>query len=176
MAYESSQQKMDFPFWAKLWPSAFALTEFMQENPHWIKNRKVLELAAGLGLPSLFASGLAATVICSDYNQEAVECIKDNILLNGIENMEALIINWEQIPEHLDWDLLIMSDVNYNPADFEILLKCMTEFLERGKTILLSTPQRLAGRSFIEQLLPYCVVNEERWHDQVAVNVMVLKS
>jgi hypothetical protein len=90
--------------------------------------------------------------------------------------MVAEQIDWTQMPEELEWEVLLMSDVNYNQEDFEVLLSLLQGFLVKGKTILLSTPQRLVGKSFISALLPYCILNEERWQDQVAINVLVLKN
>ena len=69
-----------------------------------------------------------------------------------------------------------MSDVNYDPEDFENLLQLILLFLAKGQTILLSTPQRLVGKAFITALLPFCKLNEEKWQDQVAINVLVLKN
>jgi predicted nicotinamide N-methyase len=176
LAYTNKENDSVFPFWAKLWPAAFALTEFIQDNPQWVYHKKVLELAAGLGLPSLYAAHFASFVICSDYDSNAVTFIKDNIGLNQISNMVAEQIDWTQMPEELEWEVLLMSDVNYNQEDFEVLLSLLQGFLVKGKTILLSTPQRLVGKSFISALLPYCILNEERWQDQVAINVLVLKN
>jgi predicted nicotinamide N-methyase len=176
LAHENKEEKRGFPFWAKLWPAAKALTEFIQEYPHWVTNKKLLELGAGLGLPSLYASRFASTVICSDYDYDAVGFINENIALNAVNNMEAAKIDWTQLPDELEWDVLLMSDVNYDPSNFPLLLQLMHRSLSSGKTILLSSPQRLAGKRFITALLPYCKVNEERWYDQVAINVLVLKN
>jgi predicted nicotinamide N-methyase len=128
-----------------------------------------------LGLPSLYASRFASSIICSDYDSNAVTFIKDNIGLNHIGNMVSEQIDWTQMPAELEWEVLLMSDVNYDPADFEVLFPLLKSFLTMGKTILLSTPQRLVGKSFITALLPYCITNEERWQYQVAINVLVLK-
>jgi predicted nicotinamide N-methyase len=175
LAYQAQENESAFPFWAKLWPAAFALTTFLQDHPHWIVNKKVLELAAGLGLPSLYASHFASSVYCSDYNTVAVSFIKENIALNKITNITCSKIDWALLPDELEWEILLMSDVNYNPENFEVLLQMMHRFLAMGKTILLSTPQRLSGKAFVSSLLPYCKVNEERWHDKIAINVLVLK-
>jgi predicted nicotinamide N-methyase len=176
IAQESKEEKTSFPFWAKLWPSAMILTEFMQDHPHWVSQKKVLELAAGLGLPSLYAAHFASSVLCSDYDKNAVAFINENIALNAIHNMEATVINWCHLPDELEWDVLLMSDVNYDPDSFEMLLQLLLRCLANGKTILLSTPQRLAGKAFITAILPYCILNEERMHDGVAINVLVLKN
>ena len=84
-------------------------------------------------------------------------------------------IDWTQLPTALDFDLLLLSDINYDPDDFERLKDLFQKVLASGKTILLSTPQRLAGKAFISELLPWCILNEERSHEQTAINVLVLK-
>jgi predicted nicotinamide N-methyase len=178
-ALQSSYQKVDsvaaFPYWAKLWPSAYVLTAFMNDHRYLITNQKVLELAAGIGLPSLFASKFATSVLCSDYDATAVQFIQMNIALNNCANMISEKIDWTELPTTLDFDLLLLSDINYNPEDFETLKDLFQKVLANGKTILLSTPQRLAGKAFIAELLPNCILNEERWHNGTAINVLVLK-
>ena len=175
LTYQNKTGTAVFPFWAKLWPSACVLTDFINDHRDLIKNKKVLELAAGVGLPSLLASRFASSVICSDYDATAVGFIQMNIALNNIANMQYQLLDWTQLPPTLDFDILLLSDINYNPADFETLNSLIQHFLERGKTILLSTPQRLAGKDFINELLPWCILNEERWQEQTAINVLVLK-
>jgi predicted nicotinamide N-methyase len=175
LTYQNERAKTAFPYWAKLWPSAYVLTAFINEHRDLINNKKVLELAAGIGLPSLFASMFASSVLCSDYDATAVEFIQMNIALNNISNMQCVKFDWTELPPTLDFDVLLLSDINYNPADFETLKLLIQKNLASGKTILLSTPQRLAGKAFIAELLPWGVLNEEHWHDQTAINVLVLK-
>lgn len=175
-SYQLQEDKIDFPYWAKLWPAAMVLSRFILDNPAYINHKRVLELAGGLGLPSLFAASLASSVICSDYDAKAVAFIRDNIALNKIENMEARQINWTNLPPDINFDTVLLSDINYNPSDFAVLIEMIESMLSKGITILLSTPQRLAGRAFIEQLLPYCKHNEEIWHEQTPINVLVLKN
>src|SRR5688572_26276189 len=64
-----------FPYWSQVWPSAIALSEFIVSNQQLVHNKNILELGAGLGLPSLVASKYAASVLCSDKEEEAVEII-----------------------------------------------------------------------------------------------------
>jgi predicted nicotinamide N-methyase len=175
LTYQKDDSFAGFPYWAKLWPSAYVLTAFMHEHRDLVKNQKVLELAAGLGLPSLFASKFASSVICSDHDASAVQFIQLNIALNNCANMICEKIDWTQLPTALDFDLLMVSDINYDPENFETLKNLFQKVLANGKTILLSTPQRLAGKAFIAELLPWCILNEERWHEQTPINVLVLK-
>lgn len=174
-SYQKESSVAAFPYWAKLWPAAYVLTAFISEHLDLIRNKKVMELAAGLGLPSLFASKFASSVHCSDYDSTAVRFIQMNIEGNKISNMRSELQDWTQLIPDMDYDTILLSDINYDPKDFETLKKMFANFLEEGKTIVLSTPQRLAGKAFINELLPWCLLNEERWHDQTAINVLVLK-
>ncbi len=47
-----------FPYWAKVWASAHAMTRFLQEEPTWIQNKIVLEIGAGIGIPSFCIASL----------------------------------------------------------------------------------------------------------------------
>ncbi len=173
--YVADKAKKDFPFWAKVWPSAIVLTEFLKDHPLLISNKKVLELAAGLGLPSIYAAHFAESVLCSDYISEAVGFISENIKLNKLQNMQSTCIDWHKIPSTLKPDVLLLSDINYNPSDFTILIQVLKNFLQQNTTIILSTPQRLVGKPFITELLPFCEFYEERFYEQISVNVLVLK-
>lgn len=148
---------MALPFWARLWPAAIALSRYIDNNPELVRNKKVLELAAGLGLPSLVAAQWATEVCCTDYVPEAIEWMQLSAKANGRYNFTATEMDWNQLPEHLHTDVLLLSDINYEPAVFEILFKVLNTFLDKGTLILLSTPQRLMAKPFIERLLPFCI-------------------
>jgi predicted nicotinamide N-methyase len=150
------------PYWAQVWPSAYALCEFIASQPHWLQNKKVLELAAGLGLPSLLTAQLSTQVTCSDYIPEAVELMQKSIHENKLENINAMLIDWNYLPKYLSVDVLLLSDINYEPKAFETLFNVIVSFLENGTTIILSTPQRLMAKPFIDRLLPYSKLWEEK--------------
>jgi predicted nicotinamide N-methyase len=156
------------PYWAQVWPSAYALCEFIATQPNWLQNKKVLELAAGLGLPSLLAAQLATQVTCSDYIPEAVVLMKESIHENKLANINARLIDWNHLPDDLSVDVLLLSDINYEPKAFETLLNAIISFLENGTTIILSTPQRLMAKPFIDKLLPYSKLWEEKTITTVA--------
>lgn len=168
-----------FPYWTKIWPAAIALTQFLLQNTFYIQNKKLLELAAGLGLPSIAAARFAQTVCCSDYLEEAVAVMQQSINHRQLNNVTCTVINWEQLPQDLEADVLLLSDINYDPAAFNILYKVLAHFISKGTVVLLSTPQRLASKPFIERLLPWCTRQEEmeivQQHETVPVTILVLK-
>jgi predicted nicotinamide N-methyase len=149
------------PYWAQIWPAALGLYRFLAANPDYIKGKKVVELAAGLGLPSLFAARYAATILCSDYNPDAVDYCRKSAEKAGLSNVKTAVLDWNNLPSGLEADLILLSDVNYEPGEFDQLSIVLERFLQAGTTILLSTPQRLMAKSFIAQWLPWCVKQEE---------------
>ena len=65
------------PYWAELWPSALALSHYMVAMSLDWKEKSVLEIGCGLGLPSVVAGELGAReVVLSDYLVEAVAFAK----------------------------------------------------------------------------------------------------
>jgi len=146
-----------FPYWAKLWPSAIALTEFLAKNNSLIKDKVIFEIAAGLGLPSIFCTQYAKYVICSDYAEEALFFVNQSISLNKIKNIETKQFDWNEDVLIEEVDMLLLSDINYNPGSFAALYKLINKYLANGVSVLISTPQRLMAKPFIEQLLPFCV-------------------
>lgn len=150
-----------FPYWAKVWPAAQALCEFIAQQPEIVKDQSVLELAAGVGLPSLLAARFAKSIVVSDYIGSAVDIIQRSVLHNGFTNVKAHLLNWNTLPGNIHTDVLLLSDINYDPSSFDTLYKVLQRFIQQGSTILLSTPQRIAGRAFMERLLPWCHQQQE---------------
>ena len=144
-----------FPFWAKLWPSSIALLDVLKAHPHLIQNKHILEIGAGIGLPSLMMAGIAKSVQISDYDKEAVDLLQKNIEHLQIQNAEALQLDWNAIAENIHPDVVLLSDVNYDPAQFDTLITLIDKFMRQGSTIILSTPQRIMASPFVLKLELY---------------------
>ena len=141
-----------FPFWAKIWPSSIALSNFLQANSKLIENKKVLEIGAGIGLPSFSIATTASEVLITDHATDAVELMQENINYLNLVNMRSECIDWNNFPTHITADTIILSDINYAPEQFEPLLNLLIRFIEEGSTLILATPQRIMGVSFIESI------------------------
>ena len=148
------------PYWAKLWPAAIALCNYIAANTQLIQDKKVYEIAAGLGLPSLLSAHYAAEVHCSDYHKDAVETMKQSVLQNQLANVFTSVLDWQDIPANFKPEVLLLSDVNYAPDAFSILQQLIQQLLQQDTLIILSTPQRLVAKSFITPLLEYCKHSE----------------
>ena len=167
-----------FPFWAKLWPSSIALVNVLENNPDWIRDKHVLELGAGIGLPSLMLAGVAKSIQVSDYADEAVELLQKNIAHLNLMNVQALQLDWNHLPISIQPDVLILSDVNYDPSQFDTLIQIITRKILDGCTILLATPQRIMASPFVQALETYIqttyveVVNENA--SAIEISILVL--
>jgi predicted nicotinamide N-methyase len=149
------------PYWAQVWAAAYALCHFLAREPKHIQNKKVIELAAGLGLPSFLAAQIATSVICSDVSFEAVELMQQSIQQNKFSNCTAIVLDWNNLPTDLSADVILLSDINYEPQEFETLYKVIQRFISQGSSIIISTPQRLMAKPFIEKLEPFVVHRTE---------------
>jgi predicted nicotinamide N-methyase len=169
-----------FPFWAKLWPASIALTDFLQSNIHWVENKKVLEIGAGIGLPSFSIATLASEVIISDHAADAIVLMNENIKHFQVTNMSAACLDWNHFPNEIKADTIILSDVNYAPEQFEQLLNLLKRFITEGSTIILATPQRIMGVPFITSLQSYitgshvCSVKENE--QAIDISILILNN
>lgn len=149
------------PYWARVWPASIAMAIYIEKNKELFIGKKILELAAGLGLPSLLAANYASEVCCSDYLEEALSVIQSSIELNGITNMHCRLIDWNDIPSGVTVDILLLSDINYEPAEFDTLFLVLQKFIQQGTSVILTTPQRLMAKPFITRLIPFIKHQEE---------------
>jgi predicted nicotinamide N-methyase len=157
-AYENllaANPQTPFPFWAKTWPSAYELASFLRDEPQWIAGKKVLELGAGSALPSFAIAQAASGMIVSDHSAEAVELMEKNIAHLGLHHVKAMQLDWNDLPENISADVLLLSDINYDSGQFDPLLQLINRFLENGTIVLLATPQRINITSFAEALEPF---------------------
>ncbi|MBZ5859281.1 class I SAM-dependent methyltransferase [Flavihumibacter profundi] len=169
-----------FPYWAKIWPASIALSVFLDKNPAYYAGSQVMELAAGLGLPSLVAARKAANVNCTDYMQEAVTVIQQSAQYNRLTNLQSSVLDWNVIPSEKKADVILLSDINYDPEDFKQLDRLVRTFLHLNMTVILSTPQRLMAKPFISGLMEYSSHQESipvlQNSEEIFISVLVLKS
>src|SRR5574343_50440 len=156
--YEEQRQlnlNLPFPYWSKVWPSAIALCEFLSTNRELIRHKKILEIGAGLGLPSLFAARYANAVISTDYIPEALEFMRQSMHWNKIGNMQCELFDWSVDAIYPDTEVLLLSDINYDPGQFELILSQIYQFLKTDGCIILATPQRRMSIPFLQALESY---------------------
>ncbi|XBW34861.1 hypothetical protein QEN19_000428 [Hanseniaspora menglaensis] len=146
------------PLWGHLlWNAGIYTANHLDKYPELSKNKRVLELGAAAGLPSIIA-GLneATTVVCTDYpDAELIQNIRDNVK-NYNKNNNVFVEGYIWGNEHGDiikylsaddkekkFDLIIMSDLVFNHTEHHKLLKTGRELLaEGGKILVVFSPHR----------------------------------
>lgn len=165
----------DFPYWARIWPSAEAMTRFLADNCSLISGKKIVEIAAGCGLPSFFAANFADEVIVSDYADEAVNYLKETKALNEADNLRVVQYNWHNEPPNWGADLYLLSDINYHATELPAVEHLLFAFLNSGASVLLATPARVVARDLLNRLLPYLIQQESFDIKQQHIVVYLLK-
>lgn len=177
-AYENG--RIAFPFWSQVWPAAKAMAKFLLTNEDLTKEKDVLELGAGLGLPSLVAARNARQVHCTDQAPQAVELARKSAAHHGYAHFSTGVLNWQAVPEDVSAEVVLLSDINYQPENFPVQERLIHRFLQKNSTVVLSTPQRLVAKDFVASLLDACTEKEdflvEHRGEPVMTTVLLLRA
>jgi predicted nicotinamide N-methyase len=133
------------PYWAELWPSGVALAAYVGGLD--LRGRRVLELGAGLGLPSLAAALRGADVLATDWAEDAVALLRANAERNGVR-LRADVARWDE-PAAFEggWDLVLAADVLYEQRNADQLLVLLPRL--RAREILLAEPGCPFAKGFL---------------------------
>ena len=141
------------PYWAELWPSGIALARAVAGLD--LEGKRVLELGAGLGLPSFAAALRGADVLAIDWAEDAIPLLRDNAARNGI-GLRVECMRWDDpgpLLEQAPWDLVLGADLLYEQRNADRLLDLLPRL---GGDILLADP----GRPFAAAFLAHWDVEE----------------
>jgi predicted nicotinamide N-methyase len=133
------------PYWAELWPSALALARWVGTRA--LHGARVLELGCGLGLPSIAAALAGGRVLATDWSAEAVDFAQRNAAANGAR-VETMVAAWDDADELVQrgpWDLVIGSDLLYEPRNIALLLDVLENVADHA---VIADPGRPASVEF----------------------------
>ncbi len=134
------------PYWAELWPSGVALARVVEGLE--LAGVRVLELGAGLGLPSLAAALGGAEVLATDWADDAVELLRANATRNGIV-LRVERVRWDDpapLLREAPWPLVLGADLLYERRNADQLLELLPRL---GGDVLLAEPGRPFAKSFL---------------------------
>lgn len=128
-----------FPFWFKVWEGSLILADYLAtvEPP-----KKILELGAGLGIPSLIASSFGHQVIASDYEMLPLKLIGLSAQINNLK-IKTLFLDWKNPQLFEKFDLIVGAEVVFKKSLFEPLLELFKNYLNpNGEVILAHSLER----------------------------------
>ena len=140
------------PYWAEVWPSSIALSDWLFRHPEMVKNKSVLEIGCGLALPSMVAHQLGAVMTVSDYISDPLELVKYNWNLNGMGVAPVMLLDWRITDDVPQADVLLASDVAYERRMFDALKMAFSRLIKPDGVVLISEPQRSLAKEFFEGL------------------------
>ncbi|MEE4698430.1 50S ribosomal protein L11 methyltransferase [Pseudomonas alliivorans] len=119
------------PYWSFCWASGLALARFLAKQPHWVKDKRVLDFGAGSGVAGIAAAKAGALeVVACDLDPLAIAACRANAELNDVH----LNYSTDFFAEADRFDLILVADVLYDRANLPLL----DHFLSRGREALVA--------------------------------------
>jgi len=146
------------------WPSSLLLSIFIVCNSQLFKGKRVLEIGAGTGLPSIVASkicGSHCTVTERADEERVLKNLADIIKLNNVSTCIVEPLMWGLIPLESpllnNCEILIGSDIFYSSEDFDSIFLTFLSILCKNPLAIFYTTykQRSASRSLTPYLDKY---------------------
>lgn len=129
---------LDSQYGMHVWPSAVVLAQYVWFHREILAEKRILELGAGVSLPGVVAAKCGADVTLSD-SAELPECLENcrrSCQMNNLQGVKVFGFTWGDIsPELLTLppvDIILGSDVFYEPEDFEDILTTVSFLLEKN--------------------------------------------
>jgi len=135
------------PYWAELWPAALALAHAL---PARLDGVRIVEVGAGLGVPSLVAAARGGEVTAVDWASDAIELLVQNAARNGL-GLTPLHADWRTLRG--TFALALGADLLYEERNIQPLLELLPQL---ATEVLLAEPGRPHAAGFFR-----CA--RERW-------------
>jgi predicted nicotinamide N-methyase len=142
------------PYYADLWPSAEALGQHLVENFTTLSDCRIIELGCGLGLPSIICAKLGAEVIASDFHPYNRRGFERNAAENGVPQITYTQMDWEFPAYHKKFDMVIGSDLLYEPKQIATLTNCVDYIIKDNGIFILADPGRDHIQTAVDRLTP----------------------
>lgn len=125
----------------QLWPAGEALARAMHDFD--VAGKRILELGCGIGLASLVLQRRGAQVTASDVHPLAESFLSYNAALNGLDAVAYRQLRWNvPLPTLGRFDLIIASDVLYEPAQVRMLAGVVERHADARAEVLVTDPGR----------------------------------
>ncbi|XP_059204742.1 methyltransferase-like protein 23 [Centropristis striata] len=136
----SVPEVLDPQYGMYVWPCAVVLAHYLWTHRAQLRGQTLLELGAGVSLPGVVAAKCGAKVILSD-SAETPQCLQNcrrSCAANSLPGVEVLGITWGEVSPALvllpPLDIIVGSDVFYEPQDFEDVLLTVAFLLRKNPT------------------------------------------
>ncbi|NXF07390.1 MET23 protein, partial [Smithornis capensis] len=129
---------LDSQYGMYVWPSAVVLAQYVWAHRQSLPGQRVLEIGAGVSLPGVVAAKCGARVVLSD-GEELPRCLwscRSSCRMNRLPHLPVLGLTWGRLSPQLlllaPVDIILGSDVFFDPKDFEDILTTIYFLLEKN--------------------------------------------
>ena len=144
------------PYWADVWPSSRVLAARLRHATLLDGIRpgeRVLELGCGSGVVAVAAARAGYAVTATDYYEDALRFTRANVWRATGRECDTRLVDWRAMPTDLGrFDLVVASDVLYEPRYASLVARAIVGTLARGGGAIVADPGRLAAPAFLEEV------------------------
>jgi predicted nicotinamide N-methyase len=134
------------------WPGASILADYIQNNSHLVRNKSVLELGSGPGVPGLVCSAVGASQVVLSDQKNLCSLMQENINLNQqvLSNISSIELDWFSSQHVGTFNVIIGSDIVYNNdvQVFDALIETLHNASDLSTVVYLSYRQRDSKESY----------------------------
>lgn len=141
-----------WPLFGIVWPASRILAAAVSTSV--LDGKRVLEIGCGIGLSSIVLHKMGIDITASDYHPLAEEFLNANVLANDLPPIKYHTGNWEEENRLLgEYDLIIGSDVLYEPAHSENVSKFIDCHSGNDVEVIIVDPNRSNRAAFTKKMI-----------------------
>ena len=144
----------ELPYWGKIWEASILLAAYLIAQPV-VAGRQILEIGTGLGVSGLFAAACGHEVTLSDHKKEVIRFIRANTLLNELDHVPVINVDWTKPASNQLYDWIVGSEVVYHRPTYDSLVQFFQQALKPHGTIFLAKSTSLPANGFFSKLTHY---------------------
>ncbi|KAF9988430.1 Protein fam86a [Mortierella antarctica] len=132
----------------RTWEASFWLAEYLIDHPDLLAGKNVIDIGCGVGFLGIACALLGAKqVVLTDGNTNVLAMAAENIGYNTVPcPTRASLLDWENFTEEqiaaLSAEVLILSDLTYDPTNIVPLVSVLKAILVKGVTAYMSSAIR----------------------------------
>ncbi len=133
-----------------VWPAGEALAHLMVEYD--VAGRRVLEVGCGIAVASLVLQRRNADITATDQHPYAERFLAVNVALNDVAAIPFIRAGWGEDADLGRFDLIIGSDLLYEPDHVELLSEFISRHGEPTCEVLIVDAGRGHGPAFTREM------------------------
>lgn len=149
---EEFNQDERLPYWAEIWPSAIALSEYILDNRNDFSDKKILEIGCGLGLVGIAATAVGGDVLFTDYDDYALEYTQINYKRNFKRDAAVKMMDWREAHAEGSYDIILGADILYEKRWLAPVLNVIGKKLNPRGTAIIAEPNRTVAGEFFAMI------------------------